>query len=100
MPPLTLLPAASGDVREAYDEWSEEGWPGLGEEFLAEVRRTLALVEMAPRLYPRIHKDIRRALLRRFPYSILYVGEPDATLVLACFHGSRNPRYWYRPAWR
>ena len=65
-------------------------------EFLAEVRRVLASVEETPRLYPVIRKDVRRALLRRFPYSILYLAEPEATVVLGCFHGSRDPRRWHR----
>ncbi len=95
MPPLTLRPVARAEIDEAYG-WYEERRAGLGEEFLAEVRRVLASVEETPRLYPVIRRDIRRALLRRFPYSILYVADPEATVVLACFHGSRDPRRWHR----
>jgi plasmid stabilization system protein ParE len=95
MPPLTLRPVARAEIDEAY-HWYEERRAGLGEEFLAEVRRVLASVEETPRLYPVIRKDVRRALLRRFPYSILYLAEPEATVVLGCFHGSRDPRRWHR----
>lgn len=95
MPPLTLRPVARAEIDEAY-QWYEERRPGLGEEFLAEARRILASVEEAPRLHPVIRKDVRRALLRRFPSSILYVAEPEATVVLACFHASRDPRRWHR----
>ena len=42
-----------------------------------------------------IRYDVRRALVRRFPYSILYVADPKATVVLACFHGRRDPRRWH-----
>jgi plasmid stabilization system protein ParE len=95
MPPLTLRPLARAEIQEAHD-WYERQRAGLGAEFLAEARATLASVEATPRLYPIIRRDVRRALLRRFPYSILYVADPDATVVLACFHASRDPRRWHR----
>lgn len=93
-PRLTLRPVARAEIEEAYG-WYEERRPGLGTEFLAAVRDALAAVEEAPRRYPVIRNDVRRAMVRRFPYSILYVAEPDATVVLACFHGRRDPRRWH-----
>jgi plasmid stabilization system protein ParE len=36
----------------------------------------------------------RRALLRRFPYPVLYVLEDQLILVTAVFHGHRDPRRW------
>jgi plasmid stabilization system protein ParE len=95
MPHPTLRSLARAEIDEAYD-WYEGQRPGLGAEFLAEVTATLASVEATPRLYPIIRRDVRRALLRRFPYSIPYVADPDATVVLACFHASREPRRWHR----
>lgn len=93
-PPLTLRPVARAEIAEAY-QWYEERLPGLGEEFLAALRETLATIEAAPRRYPVIRKEIRRALVRRFPYSILYIAEPQATVVVACFHARRDPRRWH-----
>jgi len=47
-----------------------------------------------PRQFPLIHKNVRRALLRRFPYALMFVIEADDTLtVIACFHGSRDPEH-------
>jgi hypothetical protein len=37
---------------------------------------------------------VRRAPLRRFPYSLFFVIENEALLVIACFHGSRDPARW------
>jgi hypothetical protein len=52
-----------------------------------------------PPQFPVIYKSIRRALLRRFPYALLFVIEPDETLtVIACFHGSRHPMRWQERA--
>jgi len=50
-----------------------------------------------PRQFPVVFKNVRRALLRRFPYSLFFVIETDETLsVIACFHASRNPARWQR----
>jgi hypothetical protein len=40
------------------------------------------------------HADIRRVPVRRFPYCVFYRVEPDRIVVLAIFHGRRNPRIW------
>jgi hypothetical protein len=46
-----------------------------------------------------IYKNVRRALLRRFPYALMFVIEADETLtVIACFHGSRDPEHWQKRA--
>jgi toxin ParE1/3/4 len=50
-----------------------------------------------PRQFPVVHKDIRRTLLQRFPYTLMFVIEADDTVtVIACFHGSRDPSEWQR----
>jgi plasmid stabilization system protein ParE len=51
----------------------------------------------APRQFPVIYKNVRRALLRRFPYALMFVIEADETLtIIACFHGSRDPALWQK----
>jgi hypothetical protein len=48
-----------------------------------------------PRQFSVVHKSIRRALLRRFPYALMFVIEADQSLtVIACFHSSRDPAHW------
>ena len=91
--PLRLRPEAQADIREARD-WYEERRPGLGREFLATVRETLAAVERSPLLHPRLRGEIRRARLPRFPYSFLFIVEPGQTIVFACFHARRDPKSW------
>jgi hypothetical protein len=52
-----------------------------------------------PRQFPLIYKSVRRALLRRFPYALMFVIDTDETLVvISCFHGSRDPAHWQRRA--
>jgi plasmid stabilization system protein ParE len=90
---LLLRPAAAADLDEAY-LWYETQQDGLGDEFLAAVIRVLDLVAESPRLYPIVHRDTRRALVKRFPYSILYRLIGDNAVVVSFFQGSRDPKKW------
>jgi toxin ParE1/3/4 len=90
---LTLRPIASAEMQEAF-VWYEERRRGLGQRFIEAVQETLSAIEANPQHYPRARGEIRRAAIRRFPYAILYLAEPDATVVLACFHSRRDPRGW------
>ena len=47
-----------------------------------------------PLQFPTVFKNVRRALLRRFPYSLFFVVEDSALIVIACFHASRDPSHW------
>jgi plasmid stabilization system protein ParE len=42
------------------------------------------------------HKKVRRARATKFPYALFFLVEADALLVIACFHGSRDPRQWQK----
>ena len=81
------------DIQGAYD-WYEERSQGLGDRFLAAVDDCLERVAANPRSFPKVHSDVRRALLRRLPYAILYRIEGEFITALGCFHGRRNPRTW------
>ena len=91
--PVATRPAAAAEIDAAY-RWYEKKREGLGSEFLEAVDKMVnAIAENAER-FPTIRKDIRRALLRRFPYSIFYRVVSGHVVVIACFHGKRNPRVW------
>lgn len=88
---VLIRPEAETDITEAY-EWYEEQAEGLGEEFLRAVDACFAAIQRIPTAYSPIHRQVRRALLRRFPYGIFYIIEADRIIVLACFHARRNPK--------
>jgi toxin ParE1/3/4 len=90
---LTILPPAELDISDAT-AWYEGRRAGLGEEFLEELDSALRRVIKSPFQFPKIKNNIRRALLRRFPYSV-YFGVTRETLELvAVLHQHRDPRYW------
>jgi len=90
---LIIRPEAEAELRDACD-WYESRVQGLGLEFLMAIDATFAGLLRNPLQHPHIHKNVRRALLRRFPYEIFFVIDPQYIVVLAVFHAKRNPKRW------
>jgi plasmid stabilization system protein ParE len=90
---LLVRPAAAADI-EGVHLWYESQRPGLGDEFLDAVLRVFEVLEESPRRYRVVHRDTRRANVRRFPYSWFYRIIETDVVVIACFHASRDPRRW------
>jgi plasmid stabilization system protein ParE len=95
--PVVVRLAAAADVAEAY-RWYEERRIGLGEEFLAAVDAAVGSAADNPQLYPVVHRDTRRVLLRRFPYGLYYRVLATRIVVVACFHAKRAPTAWRKRA--
>ena len=76
-------------------DWYDEARQGLGAEFVAEVEDAIATIEDNPTFYAELEDGIRRCLVNRFPYAILYSIETDHVLILAVMHTSRRPGYWH-----
>lgn len=66
----------------------------VGNRFLDEVDRIVGLIAETPEGFPVLHRDLRRARLRRFPYSLFYRVTDEACFVVACFHARRDPLRW------
>ncbi len=92
-PPVIFLPTAQAEFKEAAT-WYDEQRQGLGDEFVAEVERSLDRVSEDPRRYAIIYRNTHRISLRRFPYNLFYRIYPNHIVVLAVMHGSRNPKSW------
>ena len=98
MHPVIFTRAASAELIDAQD-WYENEAPGLGRRFRQAVDAVIESMSASPRQFPVIYRNVRRALLRRFPYALMFVIDPDDTLtVIACFHGSRDPAHWQKRA--
>lgn len=91
MTPLLFHAAATADM-EGARAWYEAQRKGLGSEFLAEVDACMKRIQRQPDAYPIVERELRRALVRRFPYAIYYRHEDDGLHVVACLHSRRRPR--------
>lgn len=76
---------------EAYYELQ---FPGLGARFRVEIRQALLRMRRWPLAAPLERGDIRRMILSRFPYKLLYSVEPDCLFIIAVAHMHRAPDYW------
>lgn len=90
---VRLRPEAEQDLVDAA-VWYEERRQGLGREFLDEVLTMLSSIAKIPLMYPNVHRNTRRAVIHRFPFSVYFRMEDTAIVIVAVLHGSRNPRRW------
>jgi plasmid stabilization system protein ParE len=66
----------------------------LGDDFLDDIRFAIDTVRERPKLGVEVGYGFRRALVRRFPFSVIYFSEPGQIVVVAVAHQSRSPDYW------
>jgi len=85
--------AADNDIEAAF-EWYESEQPGLGIEFLDEVKAAYTRILDGPFKYQHLRSGIRRALTRRFPYGIYFSIEEDLIVVIAVLDTARDPAEW------
>ena len=92
MTAVSLAVAAERELDEAI-EWYRKQQEGLQERFLLEFLSTVRRIQAQPEIYTELRPGIRRGLLRRFPFSVIYEITGDAILVLAVAHQHRKPFY-------
>src|SRR6266852_9965895 len=90
---LIILPGAEADMRQGY-AWYERQREGLGDEFLEHVEVCFRRILANPRMHTAVLENYRRAVLRRFPYVILYEFADDVVTVYSVFHTSQVPEKW------
>lgn len=91
--PVAFHRAASSEFIEA-SAWYETKRIGLALEFMAEIDRCVSLASIQPLQFAVVREDIRRVVANRFPYSVYFRAEQNRIVVLAVFHGSRDPAIW------
>jgi toxin ParE1/3/4 len=67
---------------------------GLADRFIECIEAALSHIVDAPERWRVLEGDIRRYVVRIFPYVILYSIEPEYVLILAVMHCKREPGYW------
>ena len=95
---LRIHAAAEQEARQAA-QWYEDRRVGLGFEFLAVVDTALQRIRDDPLQFPILETlpdepSVRRFLLKRFPYTIIYEVVSPEIQVLAVAHVRRRPQYW------
>jgi len=86
----------AGAELEAAVAWYEHERDGLGYELLEEVQRAFATILASPTTWPSTRRGdgLRRFVLSRFPYTVLYAESHEWVRVFAIAHHKRRPGYW------
>ena len=90
---LIIDTEAEADLARAR-KWYEDRRNGLGNEFIEKFERTLDVIQRMPTVPRIVFRDLRRILLRRFPYAIFYRANESLITVVAVYHTSRDPTSW------
>jgi plasmid stabilization system protein ParE len=90
---LGYHPAVRREVEEARDYYEKRA-PGLGIEFVNEFERQVIRIASTPRRWLVVEADVRRALMKRFPYVIYFrQTAPEHVRITAVKHQRRHPAY-------
>jgi len=92
---INIRSEAEEDILEAFS-WYEDKRAGLGQELLLCIEAEFSTIQRTPFIFQNQYKQVRRALIRRFPYGIFYLVDDSDRLinVIAVFHAHRAPTSW------
>ena len=90
--PISIHEAAENELNDAADFYDLES-PGLGETFINEIHKAIDLIVHFPEASPLIRGRIRRKVLIKFPYALIYSLRATEIRILAVAHQKRRPVY-------
>lgn len=93
MKPHTFHPEAGQEYTQAVERYASID-PELGNRFYDAIERLIGNVRADPERFSQIRPPVRRALSRDFPYSLVYIDQPDRVWIVAVMHAKRRPDYW------
>jgi len=86
-----FVPEAETELAEARI-WYGLQRDNLDVELIQRIEETLERISNAPHSFPRVHRQLRRAIVRQFPFGIFYEVTKDEIVVFAVFHSRRDPK--------
>lgn len=93
MIPVVIRHRAEADLERAR-AWYARDDHRLGIAFVEEFDRTVHRIGALPDQFPKVGREVRRALLHRFPYATYFVRRADVAIIVAVLHQHRRPGGW------
>ena len=90
---IEFLEAAQAELDDAF-EWYEAQQKNLGVQFINEFEAAIKRISTYPESFVLIGNEVRRCLIKRFPYGILYGIDADTIVIISVAHLHRKPSYW------
>lgn len=91
--PVVLRHEAQAEFDEAFD-WYESRRPGRGVAFAGGIQEVFDRISVTPQMHSVVFADIRKAVVRQFPYCVFYRAEVTRVEVIAVFDSRRDPSIW------
>jgi plasmid stabilization system protein ParE len=91
--PISIHETTENELNDAADFYDLES-PGLGEAFINEIHKAIDLIARFPEASLIIRGRIRRKVLIKFPYALIYSLRATEIRILAIAHQKRRPIYW------
>ena len=93
MIPVVIRHRAEADLERAR-AWYARHDHQLGLAFVEELDRTVQRIGALPDQFPEVGREVRRALLHRFPYATYFVRRANIAIIVAVLHQHRRPGAW------
>ena len=91
MTPAVFHRLARRELADAVEYYKQVGH---GPAFVAQIRRTIVRIRRFPESAPRVRGAVRRVVVAKYPYALLYSVDTSMVRILAVAHQRRDPEYW------
>ncbi|WP_026713339.1 type II toxin-antitoxin system RelE/ParE family toxin [Flavobacterium daejeonense] len=86
---------AENELEDAYDFYNLISTK-IGDEFLIQINSCIQSILSHPESYPLDFETYRKAVVKKFPFVIIYTKIDSIIFISAIFHTSRNPKKKFR----
>lgn len=90
---IRFTPEADAELTEAR-KWYSHQRQDLDLEFMQCIDDALSRMADHPHAFPVVYRNLRRVVVRRFPFAVFYEITGNEIEVFAVFHSRRNPEMW------
>lgn len=90
---MILHPEAVREFRNAAVFYDIQE-PGLGVRFVDAIQSGFRQIQRGPSTWRSLRGNLRRFLVKTFPYGIVYAATDEGIFVVAIMHLKREPDYW------
>ena len=90
---IEFIEPALIELDDAFEYYNLQA-SDLGKKFVDEVLETIEIISKYPLSYPKNSESTRKAVLRKYPYNLIYSLFKDKIYIIALAHQNREPEYW------
>jgi toxin ParE1/3/4 len=90
---VRFLPEAQSEFDAAID-WYRDRGADLAKDFVTRIQTVVKQIAATPKMHATVYGEVRKAVVSRFPYIVLYREDAGELIVISVFHTSRDPADW------